>query len=107
MRTVLHIDNNAHGKQIIDELRNKAKAHNLMERAKELLDPAYEAVFKRVDLFGRLGRNNPNRGKYSRAGLRSPFGRAIRIPLEDSQYIAVYYNDTVRSQYGGFRLRAR
>lgn len=105
MRTVLHVNNNAEGKRIIAELRAEAKAHNLTERAKETLDPNYKGVFKRVDLFGRLGRNNPNRHKYSVTSRRSRFYRAVRIALEDASYIAVYCNNTVRSEYGGFKLQ--
>jgi hypothetical protein len=105
MRTILHVDNNEQGKKIIAELRIAAKAHNLMERAKETLDPSYKAVFKRVDLFGRLGRNNPNRHKYSVTGRRSIFYRPIRIAMQDASYIAVYCNDTVRSGYGDFHVQ--
>ena len=105
MRTVLHVDNNENGKQIIASLRAAAKAHNLTERAKETLDPNYKAVFKRVDIFGRLGRNNPNRHKYSINGRRSRFYRAVRIALNDASYIAVYCNNTVRNQWGGFKLQ--
>ena len=105
MRTVLHVDNNEIGKKTIADLRVKAKAHNLTERAKETLDPNYKAVFKRVDLYGRLGRNNPNRSKYSVTGRRSRWHRAVRIALEDANYIAVYCNETVRCVYGGFMLK--
>jgi hypothetical protein len=100
MRTILHVDNNEHGKKIIASLRIQAKAHNLMERAKETLDPSYEAVFKRVDLFGRLGRNNPNRYKYSVVARRRGYRRSLRISMQDAQYIAVYYNNIVRTNYG-------
>ena len=104
MRTILHVDNNSHGKAIIAALRAQAKAHNLMERAKESLDPTYRGTFKRIDLFGRLGRNNPQRHKYSVTGRRTRFYRAVRIALKDASYIAVYCNDTVRDAFGGFKL---
>ena len=104
MRTVLHVNNDADGRALISELRVQAKAHNLRERAKEALDPTYKAVFRRIDLFGRLGRGNPMRHKYSVTGRRTRFYRAIRIALEDASYFAVYCNETVRAQGGGFKL---
>lgn len=102
MRTILHVDNNEQGKKIISELRSHAKAHNLSERAKETLDPNYKAIFKQIRTFGRLGRNNPNRHKYALAN-RTTY--AVHVKLQDAARIAVYCNETVRSQFGGFRLR--
>ena len=104
MRTVLRVNNDEEGKKVIAELRAQAKAHNLIERAKEILDPDYKATFKRIDLFGRLGRNNPNRHKYSVNGKRTIFYKAIRISLKDAAYIAIYCNNIVRNKYSGFKI---
>lgn len=101
MRTIQHVDNNSHGKAIIAALRAQAKAHNLMERAKESLNPTYRGAFKQVRVFGRLGRNNPNRHKYA-FGNRKTY--AVHIKPEDAATFAVYYNDTVRDAFGGFKL---
>lgn len=102
MRTIQHVYNNEEGKKIIAELRSQAKAHNLMERAKEALNPKYVATFKQIRVFGRLGRNNPNRHKYALAN-RTTY--AVHVKLQDAEKIAVYCNETVRSQFGGFKLR--
>lgn len=88
--------------QTIAELRSQAKAHNLTERAKETLDPNYKAVFKQIRVFGRLGRNNPNRHKYTLANRNT---YAVHVKLQDAAKIAVYCNNTVRNQWGGFRLK--
>ena len=104
MRTVLHVNNDADGRALISELRVQAKAHNLRERAKEALDPTYKAVFRRIDLFGRLGRGNPMRHKYSVNGKRTIFYKPIRISLKDAAYIAVYCNNIVRNKYSGFKI---
>jgi hypothetical protein len=103
-RTILKVENTEAGKQYIAQLRNEVKAHNLKERATELLTPGYVAKLKRVDLFGRLGKNNPNRHKYSIRGGRYSFKSQARIDLKDSAYIAIYVNNVVRSKFGGYTL---
>ena len=101
-RTIQHVYNNEEGKKIIADLRAAAKAHNLMERAKETLNPKYVATFKQVRTFGRLGRNNPNSYKYTLANRNT---YAVHVKLQDAAKIAVYCNNTVRNQWGGFRLK--
>jgi hypothetical protein len=54
--------------------------------------PGYEPVFMRVTLFGRLGKNNPNRSKYSTIGRTSWRNPAQRIALADAAEIAAYIN---------------
>jgi hypothetical protein len=103
-RTVLRVKNNEAGKQYIEQLRNEVKAHNLRERLKEMESPDYVGKFKRVDLYGRLGKNNPNRHKYSISSRRSIFRSHTRIRLEDASHIAVYINNVVRSKFGGYTL---
>jgi|688.fasta_scaffold348029_2 hypothetical protein len=103
-RTVLRVKNNEAGKQYIEQLRNEVKAHNLRERLKEMESFDYVGKFKRVDLYGRLGKNNPNRHKYSIFSGRSIFRSHTRIRLEDASHIAVYINNVVRSKFGGYTL---
>lgn len=91
MRTVLKVTNDNAGWNVIRALRTEAKAYNLREKAASLLDPNYKAVYKRVVLFGRLGKNNPNRSKYAKrpGSWRNP---AQRIALADAAEIAIYIN---------------
>jgi hypothetical protein len=104
----LTVNNDADGKKIIQHLRTLVKAHNLVERSKETLDPDYSGKFKRVDLYGRLGKNNPNRHKYSKGGEKANrFGGATRISLDDAAHVSIYVNNICRTSYGdwkGFRL---
>jgi hypothetical protein len=103
-RTILKVENNENGKTIIFHLRREVKTHNLRERLKEMESPGYEGAFKRVDLYGRLGKNNPNRHKYSVHSGRSIFRTHTRIALEDASHIAVYVNNVTRSKFGGYKL---
>lgn len=90
-RTVLKVPNNNDGWNVIKHHRAIAKAYNLRERANEIMIPGYEPVFMRIALFGRLGKNNPNRHKYAKrpGSWRNP---AQRIALADAAEIAVYIN---------------
>lgn len=103
-RTILKVENNTDGKAIIAHLRREAKIHNMKERVREMETPGYEGRFKRVDLFGRLGKNNPNRHKYSIRNRRSIFRSHTRIRLEDAAQIAVYVNNVTRCKFGGYKL---
>jgi hypothetical protein len=103
-RTILKVENNTDGKAVISNLRREAKIHNMKERVKEMESPGYEGAFKRVDLYGRLGKNNPNRHKYSSRNRRSIFRTHTRIALKDASHIAVYVNNVVRSKFGGYNL---
>lgn len=102
MRTIQHVYNNEEGKKIIAELRAAAKAHNLMERAKETLNPKYVATFKQVRTFGRLGRNNPNRHKYALAN-RTTY--AVHVKLQDAAKIAVYCDSVMVLMIGDKRFQ--
>ena len=103
-RTAFTVTNDSSGHETIQRLRKEVKAHNLIERSKEVLDPTYVATFRRVDLYGRLGKNNPNSQKYKRGGPRSSlFGATPRVILADSAYIAVYVNNTRRYQWMGWK----
>jgi hypothetical protein len=103
-RTVFTVANDASGNETIKQLRKEVKAHNLVERSKEVLDPTYIATFKRVDLYGRLGKNNPNSSKYKKGGPRSSiFGATPRVLLTDAVKIAVYVNYTQRFQWGSWK----
>ena len=103
-RTVFTVTNDSSGQETIQQLRKEVKAHNLVERSKEILNPTYVATFKRVDLYGRLGKNNPNSHKYKKGGVHSNFfGASPRVLLVDSAYIAVYVNNTRRVQYGAWK----
>ena len=103
-RTILRVENNEDGKAVISHLRREAKIHNMKERVKEMETPGYVGAFKRVDLYGRLGKNNPNRHKYSLHSGRSIFRTHTRIALEDASHIAVYVNNVTRSKFGGYNL---
>jgi len=103
-RTILKVENNEVGKTTIFHLRREVKTHNLRERLKEMESPDYVGKFKRVDLYGRLGKNNPNRHKYSISSRRSIFRSHTRIRLEDASHIAVYINNVARSKFGGYTL---
>jgi hypothetical protein len=103
-RTILKVENNTDGKAVISNLRREAKIHNMKERVKEMESFDYVGKFKRVDLYGRLGKNNPNRHKYSIFSGRSIFRSHTRIRLEDASHIAVYINNVVRSKFGGYTL---
>lgn len=89
-RTVFKVPNNANGRAIISNYRSIAKAYNLRERANEIRIPGYEPIFMRVVLYGRLGKNNPNRSKYAKpSGSWRPIQR---VSLDDAAEIAVYIN---------------
>lgn len=92
IRTVLKVKNDKDGWALIKSLRLESKIYNLHEKAHALSDPSYDPVFKRVVLFGRLGKNNPNRSKYSKVGRSSWSNPAQRISLQDAAEIAVYIN---------------
>jgi hypothetical protein len=103
-RTILKVENNTDGKAVISNLRREAKIHNMKERVKEMESPDYVGKFKRVDLYGRLGKNNPNRHKYSLRNRCSIFRTHTRISLKDASHIAVYVNNVTRSKFGGYNL---
>lgn len=103
-RITFTVTNDASGNETIKQLRKEVKAHNLVERSKEVLDSNYVATFKRVDLYGRLGKNNPNSHKYKKGGVHAHWlGGAPRILLADSAKIAVYVNYTQRFEYRGWK----
>jgi len=103
-RTILKVENNADGKAVISHLRREAKIHNMKERLKEMETPGYEGKFKRVDIFGRLGKNNPNRHKYSSRGRGWCMRSHARISLEDASHIAVYVNNVTRCKFAPYML---
>jgi hypothetical protein len=58
------VNNDAEGLAELAVLRQEIKTENAGERLKALLTPGHKPKLKRVLVFGRLGKNNPNAAKY-------------------------------------------
>lgn len=98
-RKVLKVKANADGLETIADLRRQAKAENLKQRAKALLDPSYKPTFVRVVTFGRLGKNSPHAWVYKNRnrGFRNGYQR---INIQHAAEIAVYINPMHEYTYG-------
>lgn len=58
------VTNDFEGLSVITQIRLEAKIFNLQEKIKGLSDSSYSCKHKRIALFGRLGKNNPNAHVY-------------------------------------------
>ena len=94
------VNNTEGGKKEIAELRLSAKIFNAEEKLKALKNPGYEPKIRKVAIYGRLGKNNPNADKYKvKTGWGNPYAR---IHIEDAATLDVYTTDYVKrtDQYG-------
>lgn len=90
------VNNNENGKKEIADIRLAAKIFNAEERLNAMKNPGYVPKIRKVALFGRLGKNNPNAEIYkerNRGSWRNPYQR---IALEDAATIDVYATDYIK-----------
>ena len=79
-------NNDAEGLAAIKELRKTIKIQNLIDRTMALQDPNFVPITRRVSLYGRLGKNNPNSDVY-----RYKFGNGYqRIDIKHAATIDIY-----------------
>lgn len=63
------IPNNKSALSEIRKVQADARIFNLEHKLAQAKDPAHERLVKRVDYFGRLGKNNPARSIYQERAL--------------------------------------
>lgn len=69
------VQNDTEGHAHIAEIRQKTRVHNAEQRLMALQDPSYKPEFLKIEVRGRLGKNNPNAMIYRRrAQARLPRG---------------------------------
>lgn len=76
-------NNDAEGLAAIEELRKTFKIQNLIDRTMALQDPNFIPITRKVSLFGRLGKNNPNSDIYRYKGYQ-------RIAVKHAATIDIY-----------------
>jgi hypothetical protein len=54
------VQNDTAGHAHIAEIRQKTRVHNAEQRLMALQDPSYKPTFLKIEVKGRLGKNNPN-----------------------------------------------
>ncbi len=98
-QTVIKVKNDLGGHETVADLRRQARAENLKQRAKALLDPSYNPIFVRVVTFGRLGKNSPHSCVYRQRnkGFRNGYQR---IDIQHAAELAVYINPMSKSNWG-------
>ena len=64
------VNNDAEGHIHIAQLRKQARIFNAEERLKALKDSSYARQIAKVDIFGRLGKNNVNAQSYRDAAKK-------------------------------------
>ena len=89
------ISNDIEGHEKIAQLRKEISIFNLEEKIKSLKDPNIIRHTAKVDLFGRLGKNNPNAQRYRDLAKKNKnqwcgAGAYQRIAIEDATTIDVY-----------------
>ena len=90
------------GRVELENLRKEVKIFNAEERLKELKDPSYEGRVRKVAVFDRLGKNNPNAAKYRAAnkGWRNAYAR---IRIADAATLDVYMAEFQKVTYSSWR----
>jgi hypothetical protein len=69
------VQNDAAGHAHISEIRQRTRIHNAEQRLLAMQDPSYKPKFLKIEVKGRLGKNNPNATIYrERAQSRMAFG---------------------------------
>ena len=69
------VQNDAAGHAHISEIRQRTRIHNAEQRLLAMQDPSYKPKFLKIEVKGRLGKNNPNAMIYrSAAQARMPRG---------------------------------
>lgn len=97
-RIVEDIMNTEDGRGRLSKIRFFIRIHNLIERSQAGLDPSYVPKLLRVDVYGRLGKNNPMSEKYNRRGFY--VFPTTRISMKDSAWFKVYINPVRRHADG-------
>lgn len=64
------VNNDAEGQVRIAQLRKEVRIFNAEERLKALKDSSYARQIAKVDIFGRLGKNNANAQRYRDAAKK-------------------------------------
>ena len=91
------VTNDNTGRAHIAQLKNEIRIFNLEQKIKALKDSSYIRQVSKIDIFGRLGKNNANAQKYrdarrGRVSSRAWFGAHAyqRIDLADASTLDVY-----------------
>jgi hypothetical protein len=96
------VNNTEGGKGEIENFRKECKIFNAEERIKALKEPGYVPKVKKIAVYGRLGKDNPNAAEYRAAnkGWRNAYAR---IRIEDAATLDVYCGTYVKETltYGG------
>lgn len=98
-RAVFKVKNDVAGHEFIANLRAQSRLENAKSKAKALLDPSHTPVYVKIELFGRLGKNNPKSWIYKQRnkGFRNGYQR---IALADASEIAIYVNPMLKNTWG-------
>ncbi len=90
------VTNDNTGRAHIAQLKNEIRIFNLEQKIKALKDSSYIRQVSKIDIFGRLGKNNANAQKYRDAAKTQRntwgFGASAyqRIDLADASTLDVY-----------------
>jgi hypothetical protein len=91
------VTNDQDGLVHVNQLRKEIRIFNLEEKIKALNDPTHLPQVAKIDIFGRLGKNNPNAQGYRDAckkqrSLGWGFGAGAyqRIAIKDAATLDVY-----------------
>jgi hypothetical protein len=84
------VNNDAEGKAELNKIRLETKIFNAEEKLKALKDSSYRPIVKRISVYGRLGKNNPNAHKYRTANRYSFNNAYARIRIEDAATLDIY-----------------
>jgi hypothetical protein len=91
------VTNDNTGLEHIAQLRKEIRIFNLEEKIKSLSDPTHLRQVAKLDIFGRLGKNNPNAQDYrdvakKQRSLGWGFGASAyqRIAIKDAATLDVY-----------------
>jgi hypothetical protein len=90
------VDNTAIGNQEIAIVRHEAKVFNAEQKLANLYDPTYVPKIRKVALFGRLGKNNPNAQKYRDQQRGSWHNAYQRITIADASTIDIYVTEYIK-----------
>lgn len=90
------VDNTEIGNAEITQVRLDARIFNAEQKLKALKEPGYEPKIRKVALFGRLGKNNPNAEKYRSRNRNSWRNAYQRIAIADAATLDIYVTDYVK-----------
>jgi len=94
------VTNDSEGLKTIAAIRSEVKVFNLEQKILSIKDSSHIRMTKKVALFGRLGKNNPNSDVYRNKVQSYGAGNYQRISIEHAVTIDVYVTTFKTGPYG-------